>query len=98
MCFANCGIGATELERAERHLAAAGSPFRLWAKVQKALCLYQHEEHARALDLLKQLAGEPGIDRYPSLRARTLWLSGLSHASEKAMALSRDEYGEAQRL
>jgi CHAT domain-containing protein len=98
MSSANWEIGTTELERAESRLATAGSPFRLWAKVQQALCLYEHEEYVRALDLLKQLAVEPGIDRYPSLRARALWLSGLVHTVQKAVALSRKEYGEAQRL
>lgn len=90
--------GAAELESAERHLTEAGSPFLLWAKVQKALCLYQHEEHARALDLLQQVADEPEIDGYPSLRARALELSGLIHAFDKAVALSLEEYGEALRL
>jgi CHAT domain-containing protein/tetratricopeptide (TPR) repeat protein len=98
MSSMNWEIGATELERAESHLATAGSPFRLWAKVQQALCFYQHKEHARALGLLKQLADDPEIGRYLSLRARALWLSGLSHGFQTAVALSREEYGEAQRL
>lgn len=98
MSSANWKSGATELEKAESHLAAAHSPFRLWAKFQQALCLYEHEEYDPALALLKQLAGEPGIDHYPSLRARTLWLSGLIHAIRGAVALSREEHGEALRL
>lgn len=98
MSSANWEIGATELERAESHLATAGSPFRLWAKVQKALCLYQHEEYTNALNLLKQISDDPGIGRYPSLRARSLWLSGLIYVLQKAVAASRDKYSEAQRL
>ena len=66
------------LENARAELAAAASPFALWAEYYAAVCDYHQPDYAAALHRLTSLLAHLGDAPYTSLRAHTEWMAGLT--------------------
>jgi len=65
-----------QLERAERALREARSPFLPWARLQVASCDYHHDKFAEARQALEGIDQSLPDDRYPSLRGRIHFILG----------------------
>jgi len=63
---------------AARHLAAAASPYALWAPVLRAISLRNNGAAQAAIDELTPLLSEPVPDGYYNLRGRLAWTEGVA--------------------
>ncbi len=66
-----------ELASAEASLAAAGSPFAGWVRVDQAVCAYFDKDFQHAETILLALRAEARSRGYLSLEGRADWLLGL---------------------
>lgn len=76
------------LERARTELAAAASPFALWAEYYSAVCDYHRPDYSAALRELTSLIARLRDSPYTVLRAHAEWMAGLT-------LLDQARYGEA---
>jgi CHAT domain-containing protein len=67
--------------RAEHGLAAAGNPFAAWPDLYRAICAYTREDYYPALHRLDALIDNPSHAAHHNLRARALWVAGLSRVA-----------------
>lgn len=65
------------LHSAESALAAAGSPFAGWVRVDQAVCAYFEKDFSRAEAILSDLRLARGSHSGSALRGRVEWLLGL---------------------
>jgi CHAT domain-containing protein len=98
-CLINEGAsGAELLRRARRDLDAAGVPLGSWAQFHLAVCSYQRSEFATALALLESLRSAADAGRYPSLIARSWWMTGLVLSSQGDPSPALRAYREGSRI
>ncbi|HEX5757907.1 MAG TPA: CHAT domain-containing protein [Thermoanaerobaculia bacterium] len=86
------------LRKSNEKLAVARSPFHRWAVLHLAVCEYyghRIDEMMRLLELERHLGG---AQRYPILRARNLWLTGLAHLQRAELPQALMAYEAALRL
>ena len=62
------------LAQAEREFRRAGTPFVLWARLNRAICDYFKPEYGLARFALERLRRELPDGRYPGLLGRILWV------------------------
>lgn len=84
----------TALFQPGKALTGAGSPFELWARFWLAVCDGQVFLYDSSLRQLDALLGEQ-TERYPALRARTLWVTGLHNGISGRPAESLAAYRQA---
>lgn len=75
----NAANARVAFEAARKSFASAASPFVYWATFYLALCAYESQDFDTARLILARLAVELLRQRYPSLSARVLWVTGLLH-------------------
>ncbi len=79
-------------------LSRPASPFELWARFQVALCEYQNYRYEAALSRLAGILEDRRSERYPALRARALWVTGLTEGILGAPAESLSAYRKSREL
>lgn len=86
--YAQGSYEAAELLFAEatKALGTMETPFELWARFGLALCEHQRFRYDAALRQLDRVLEDARIERYPALRARALWVSGLIQGIRSAPA------------
>lgn len=94
--------GGWKPETAAAHLASARqgfervrSPFRLWARFYAALALNYRQQFAAAESAMTEILANPAAARYPTLRARALWVKGLAVARLDRPVESTADYRDA---
>ncbi len=98
-CLVNEGeSGAVQLRRARRGLDAAAVPLAAWAQFHLAVCSYQRSEFQAALALLESVRSRADAARYPSLVARSWWMTGLVLSSQGDVSPALRAYREGSRI
>jgi CHAT domain-containing protein len=84
--------------QAGQALLRPASPFELWARFQVALCEYQGYHYKTALSRLAGILEDRRSERYPALRARALWVTGLAEGILGAPAESLSAYLKSREI
>jgi CHAT domain-containing protein len=84
--------------QASEALSRPASPFELWARFQEALCEYQNYRYESALSRLAGILEDRRSERYPALRARALWVTGLTEGILGAPAESFSAYRKSREI
>lgn len=82
------GEARARLDEAERGFRAGGSPAVGWAQLWLAGADYYQGRHADATARLENLLANPEIARFPALRGRAFWESGLVEMHHLAIGRS----------
>lgn len=85
-------------EGASSDVSCSDTPFRFLALLQAATCKHYLRQHGLVLREVGEYANDPALRRYPLLRARALWLDGLSSIMLDRFVESLSSYQQALEL